>query len=92
MGHHHEHEHIEVPAAADLSIPDGELSPGELSRRSLLRRAGALGLGAAAIAATPGVAYASDNHPGEGFRWLAGDRPRIWTRATSSVHSGSAGR
>jgi hypothetical protein len=81
MGHHHEHEHehehehTEVPAAADLSVPDGELSPGELSRRSLLRRAGALGLGAAAIAATPGVAYAdkSGKDGKNGFRWLAGD-------------------
>src|SRR5689334_15387050 len=79
MGTHHDHEHqhdAQIPAAVDLSIPDGELSPGELSRRSLLRRAGALGLGAAAIAATPGVAHAANddrNRPGDDLRWLAGD-------------------
>ncbi len=92
MGTHHDHDHHhgEVPAAADLSIPDRDLSPGELSRRSLLRGAGALGLGAAAIAATPGIAHAGnrtdDGHHGggDGLVWLAGDH-HIHTQYSSDA-------
>ncbi|MGM0357377.1 histidinol-phosphatase, partial [Streptomyces sp. ECR3] len=45
-GHGHGHQAAApeaVPAAFDLTVPDGELSPEQLSRRSLVRRAGLLG-------------------------------------------------
>ncbi len=91
MGHGHphnpDHEDADVPAPLDLSIPDGELSPGDVSRRAFLRSAGLLGAGAAAVAtgafAAPGVAAADDPVPlgrsegghsrRNGYRWLAGD-------------------
>jgi hypothetical protein len=80
MGHHHPHHHkhsVDLPAAVDPAVPDGELSPAELSRRGFLRGAGLLGAGAAATVVGAGIggtaASASPRPPRGGYRWLAGD-------------------
>ncbi|EWM18541.1 PHP domain-containing protein [Kutzneria sp. 744] len=78
-GHSHDHTHEELPAAADLAVPDQELSPDELSRRSMFRRAGLLGAGLASagvLAGAAGTAAAGPDRnrpPRNGFLWLAGD-------------------
>ncbi|MEV6604157.1 PHP domain-containing protein [Kutzneria sp. NPDC051319] len=77
--HSHDHTHEELPAAADLAVPDQELSPDELSRRSMFRRAGLLGAGLASAGVLAGGAGAAaagpdrNRPPRNGFLWLAGD-------------------
>ncbi|MGH8773613.1 MAG: histidinol-phosphatase [Jiangellaceae bacterium] len=78
MSHSHIHSHEEITGdAADLTVPDQELSPGSLSRRDMLRSAGLLGAGAAAASVLGGTATAAaapTQVPTKGgFRWLAGD-------------------
>ncbi|WP_027343862.1 PHP domain-containing protein [Hamadaea tsunoensis] len=89
--HHHDHDHLisggDLPAALDLSIPDGELSSSDTSRRTFLRGAGLLGAGAAVggLLGTPAFAHdgrdsdesaaefnAHEGHNGD-LAWLAGD-------------------
>jgi hypothetical protein len=76
MGHGHHHDHpqedagADVPAALDLSIPDGELSPADVSRRGFLRGAGLLGAGAAAsVLATPSSAAAGEPQTATRTAW-----------------------
>jgi hypothetical protein len=79
VSHDHDHHHHEgdLPAAVDLTVPDGELSPADLSRRTFLRGAGLLGAGAAATSVLGAAGVAAHAHhpspPRGGFRWLAGD-------------------
>ena len=57
-GAHHRHEHhpgtgspVAPEPARDLTIEDGDLSPGELGRRTFLRSAGLLGAGTTTLGA-----------------------------------------
>ena len=92
-GHDHGHSHeargeveggdASLPAALDLSIPDGELSPSQVDRRSFLRRAGLLGAAAAGAGVLSrfgaGTAAAASTAGGVGggdpqrLLWLVGD-------------------
>jgi hypothetical protein len=96
-GHHHHHHDAELPAALDLSTPDGELAPGDLSRRGFLRNAGLLGAGAATAsvlgvgttgspAEAAGAAGAASDNRGKagGLTWLAGDH-HIHTQYSSDA-------
>ncbi|MFJ3943824.1 PHP domain-containing protein [Streptomyces griseoaurantiacus] len=99
-GHGHGHQAAApeaVPAAFDLTVPDGELSPEQLSRRSLVRRAGLLGAGLAAGGALGGVGAgqaaaqtrAASGHARRESRagrylWLAGDH-HIHTQYSSDA-------
>jgi PHP domain len=92
-GHDHGHSHAargeveggdgSLPAALDLSIPDGELSLSQVDRRSSLRRAGLLGaaaagagvlsgFGAGSAAAAPWAGGAGGGDPQQ-LLWLVGD-------------------
>ncbi|MDT0346239.1 PHP domain-containing protein [Streptomyces litchfieldiae] len=90
--HHHDHDHDHdhetesrpLPAALDLSVPDGELTPDQMSRRSMLRRAGLLGAGAAGASVLAGAGSAAaqalaapagrgGDERGDRLLWLAGD-------------------
>ncbi len=84
--HHHHHADDELTPAADVSIPDEELSPAERSRRSVFRRAGLLGAGlAAGSVLTAGTAAATGNRtPRGGYLWLAGDH-HIHTQYSSDA-------
>ena len=97
--HDHDHEHRDRPhgtqAAADLSIPDTELSPNDLSRRRFLRGAGVLGAAGAAAAAAaafaaPGVAAANDDDHGPFGRSWAGHTRRngyLWLAGDHHIHT-----
>ncbi len=91
---HSEHDHVhhddDAPVsaalveAANLDIPDAELSPKGLNRRAFLRNSGLLGAGAAAasVLTTTTSAAAVTGQPGPvsrssenigGYTWLSGD-------------------
>ena len=89
--HGHYHGHEELAPAADVHVPDEELSQDELSRRSMFRRAGLLGAGLASAGVlaggAAGLAAASPDRnrpPRNGFLWLAGDH-HIHTRYSSDA-------
>ncbi|HZA17887.1 MAG TPA: PHP domain-containing protein [Pseudonocardiaceae bacterium] len=76
----HDHTHSEpLDPALDMSVEDGDLSPGQLNRRGFLRNAGLLGAGATATVlgaggAADAAAASSDRRSRRGgYLWLAGD-------------------
>ncbi|NYI06872.1 PHP domain-containing protein [Allostreptomyces psammosilenae] len=93
-GEGHDHDHagdvppVEVPAWADTSVPERELSPAQQSRRRFVRNAGLLGAGAAAftgLAATPAAAKPNTATSGNGSD--GDETPLIFLAGDHHVHT-----
>lgn len=91
-GHDHDHAHDHLPGAelaADVSVPDGELTPRELSRRGLMRAAGVLGAVTAGVSGMAGVspAAADEADRGRGPGGPQGPGPRVWLAGDHHIHT-----